>query len=71
MDDLKLHANHCEHQQQDPEAIHDFEENGSGYVLIDGSDLAWDTMSVDAQADHTLGTSKGKAHFMCLFSAPL
>lgn len=59
MDDLRLREGLCEHQPHDPDAIHDFEENGSDFVLIDGSHLDWDTMSVNVQADHTLGTNKG------------
>lgn len=68
VDDVRLHENKCVRSPQDPEAIHDFEENGSGFTLVDGSVLDWDTMSVGEQADHTLGTFKGKSYFLLMHS---
>ena len=62
VDDIRLHDNMCEHKPQDPEAVHDFEENGSSFTLVEGSHLDWDVMSVGVQADHTLGTLKGKTY---------
>lgn len=60
VDDVRLHDGLCEHSPQDPDALHDFEESGSDFVLIDGSHLDWDTMSVGEQPDHSLGTNKGE-----------
>ncbi|KAG0730112.1 MAM and LDL-receptor class A domain-containing protein 1 [Chionoecetes opilio] len=67
VDDLRLHENRCEHNPQDPEAVHDFEENGSSFASVLGSEVDWDTMSVGVQTDHTLGTLKGKTGSLCIY----
>ncbi|KAG7165100.1 MAM and LDL-receptor class A domain-containing protein 2-like 1, partial [Homarus americanus] len=61
VDDLRLHSGHCQHHPTDPQALHDFEENGSMFDIVSGSKIQWNTMSVEDHPDHTLGTLKG--HF--------
>ncbi|XP_071520575.1 LOW QUALITY PROTEIN: MAM and LDL-receptor class A domain-containing protein 1-like [Panulirus ornatus] len=59
IDDLRLHPGCCAHYPDDPDVVHDFEENGSMFQEVDGSQIDWDTKSVQEQPDHTLGTLKG------------
>lgn len=59
VDDLRLHSGKCQHDNNDPKDLHDFEEDGSMFDVVDGGVVDWDTMSTGEQVDHTLGTQKG------------
>ncbi|KAK7069141.1 hypothetical protein SK128_025180 [Halocaridina rubra] len=65
VDDLRLHTSLCERYPNDPEAIHDFELDGSEFSGVSGLDIDWDLIETGNKPDHTLGTMKGVA-MICL-----
>lgn len=59
VDDLRVHPGYCPYDHTDPASLHDFENNGSDFDVVDGGIVDWDTMNTGEQVDHTLGTMKG------------
>lgn len=61
VDDLRVHSGNCKYDHSDPASLHDFEENGSDFDVVNGGIVDWDTMNTGEQVDHTLGTMKGSS----------
>ncbi|XP_047738356.1 MAM and LDL-receptor class A domain-containing protein 1-like [Hyalella azteca] len=61
VDDLRVKLEPCSYNDTNPYELHDFEQNGSGFLVVADSVLNWTLGSTGTKIDHTLGTIDG--HF--------